>query len=159
MSLVQNLNKLEESDEFKEFIKNHPKAFLCACFFLDGNWKIDYFCDEKITTFNLGSDIMVEETNEILKGEDKIRKLDVEKVNIEMDKAIEIADGVLGKKYPNESANKKIVILQNIKMKIVWNITYLTSGFNIFNIRIDAKNGDIVEEKLNPVASGFRFMS
>ncbi|HLD42296.1 MAG TPA: hypothetical protein VJB06_04615, partial [archaeon] len=70
------------------------------------------------------------------------------------DKAIGICDAFRKKNYPSENSIKTIIVLQNLSIGQVWNLTYLTSAFSTLNIKIDASNGKILKHTLVPL---FRF--
>ena len=48
---------------------------------------------------------------------------------------------------------KEVVILQNLDVGQVWNITYITKSFQTLNIKIDAETGDVLEDKLHQIFS------
>lgn len=82
----------------------------------------------------------------------KVDKLNLDEIKITLKEALDIVSNLKNEKYKNEKPNKIIVILQKIK-KPLWNITYLTAAFNILNVKIDAKSGRIIEEKIMPALS------
>ena len=45
---------------------------------------------------------------------------------------------------------QKIVILQKIKFPL-WNITFILKDFNLFNAKVNAVNGKVIEKELSPV--------
>ena len=51
-----------------------------------------------------------------------------------------------------ETAARITVILQKQKIPM-WNIIYITKKFNILNIKINAENGEVIEEKTVPLVS------
>ena len=50
-----------------------------------------------------------------------------------------------------EGAVKKIIILQNLDNKTVWNITYITDAFSILNMKLDAVSGEVLEQTIKPI--------
>ena len=48
--------------------------------------------------------------------------------------------------YPCPCGDRFIIILQSIKKKAVWNITLLTHEFKVYNLKVDASNGETLEE-------------
>ena len=62
------------------------------------------------------------------------------------------ADVLLNAKIPEEIVTQQILILQQYKAPL-WNITYITSGFNILNVKVNASTGEIVNETLTGLFS------
>ena len=79
------------------------------------------------------------------------KKLKLGKVKIDFDRAMGIIEELRKAKYPGETPNKVIVLLQDIDGEILWNITYLTNSFNIWNVKVDAADGKVKSEKLESV--------
>ena len=143
-SLIKNV---EASKEFKD-VKD--KLSLCSFFSImekdKGNWQVDYYNAKKdeIVSFVLDGEKVKREESKIFKEkESKLDQLNLDSVKVDAKKAFEIADKLREEKYKDDSASKKIVILQTIK-KPVWNITYLTGSLNVINIKINAVSGEIV---------------
>lgn len=149
--------RLENSSEYKKWKKDNKDSYLCSCFYLDqdgGNWQFDFYLPkkDKIKTFIVeDSEIKSLKDSEIFRKEKKeLRKLDLNKVKIDFENAIDIIDNLKKNKYKTENVLKRIIILQNIE-KQMWNITYLTSSFNILNVKIDAFSGKILSENFESV--------
>ena len=158
--LKEEVGTLQKSKNFKNFKKTSPNSYLCAGFMIIEDlkkipWQIDYYCPDKdaITTFSVGEDIQQKETSKITKSGDPIKELNLENIDVDFEHALKIIDELLKTKYPDEKANKIITVLQHMKEAEVWNVTYITQKFNILNIRINAENGEILEEKIQPVFS------
>ncbi len=157
--LKQKLNELMESKEFREFKKNAPKSYLVSCFwFIDAKTgkkelKIDFYNPEKhkISSFEKKEKIECRIDQEIFQEKKEIlNELKLEKIKVDFEGAIKKAKDILLKKY-NEEASKLIVILQNIKGVGVWNITAITSGFKLLNLKLNAENNEIISEHLESV--------
>ncbi len=158
--LKEEVTELHTSKEFKTFKKKSPNSYLCAGFMIIEQlkkvpWQIDYYCPDKktITTFSVGKKVEAKETNKISASGDPIKELNLENIDVDFEHALKIIDSLLTKKYPDEKASKVITVLQHMKEAEVWNITYITQRFNILNVRINAEDGQIIEEKLQPVFS------
>lgn len=161
--LKNSLQKIKNSTLFKNWIKKNPGSYLCSCFSIienttkDINWQIDFYSPKKdrITSFMVQDNkiSILESDSKIFKKEKtKIKELNLEKVKIDLNKALEIVNKLKEKKYPSEKVNKIVIILQQFE-NCIWNITYLTSTFNVLNVKINTENGKILEEKLSPVLS------
>jgi len=157
MDYKELYNKLIKSSEFRGWKKKNPKAYLVHFFKMEeenkGDWQIGYFDKKKdrITTFLVGEQIGVVPEQEVFKKTSAIKRLVINKVKVSSEKAQGIVKKVQEKDYPGETPIKKILILQNIERGHVWNITYITKGFNTLNIKIAADTGKIVKRELSPL--------
>jgi len=158
IELKKLYDNVRDSKEFKDWHKKNQDFYLCSFFTIldEQGWQVDYYspskdritsfiCEKKVKMLNIDSKIFKKEGL-------KVDKLDLGEIKIDLKKALNIVLDLKNKKYPNEKANKIIIILQKIK-KPLWNITYLTSTFNILNVKIDAKSGKVIEEKIMPALS------
>ena len=146
--LKKFLSNIKKSHEFKEWHKENKDSYLSDCFALlndryDINkidWQGDYFSEKD-------NKVSIKKDQKILKDKrDIVKELDVSKVKTNADDVIK----KIKEKYPDQIPNKIIVILQNIDIT-VWNITFVTRSFNVLNVKIDAENGDVIDESLKPV--------
>ena len=136
--LIKSYEELLESENYKQFIQNDSKAFLFACFLTNGEWQFDFYSNNKVFVFKENT---LGLKDEIINPAHDVKKLDLKKIKIKVEKAVEIAREEL--KMHNDETDKRIVLLQNIKGNIVWNITLLTKHMNMMNIKVDAENGKI----------------
>ncbi len=154
--MLSSLSKLENSKEYKSWKNDNKNSYLCSCFYLDGegDWQFDFYLPkkDKIKTFIVeNNEVKGLVDSKIFKKDDSVlKKLDLNKVKVTFENAVGIVDELKNSKYKNENIIKRIIILQNID-KEVWNITYLTSNFNILNIKVDASSGKVLSEKLDSV--------
>jgi hypothetical protein len=161
MSIKTAVEKLESHAEFLKWKEGHKDAYLSYAFtVLEDDkgieWQIGFFnsASDKITAFTFkGDDIVIcADEDAFKKEESKILELDMNKVKINVDNAINNAEEFQKKKYPNEVSTKAIVILQNLaKEGLVWNITYITKSFNTLNLKINAEDGKVVSDKLSSI--------
>src|SRR3989344_3595188 len=160
MEIKELLERVMNSRLYKNF-NNDDKAYLCSFFKIDGEeeqdeWQVDFYNPEKdkITSFKeIGNQIrIIGKDSKIFKEKEaKVNELRIDKVKIAPEDAIKAVDELKKKKYSGEEALRRIVILQSTKeLKENWNITYLTTSFNILNVKINAKNGKVIEESLKP---------
>jgi len=149
-----SLKKLKSSVEFREYHKSYPDCYLASCFKMgdskinDVSWQFDFYSlrSRKMTSFQIGETIKVQKDQDVFSQGKPPKELELNKVKIDFDKAISLVNKVKKKRIPDESINKEIIILQAIDGKAVWNITLLTSAFNVMNIRINANSGEIISE-------------
>ncbi|MFH0977916.1 MAG: hypothetical protein V1837_01305 [Candidatus Woesearchaeota archaeon] len=154
--MIETYKTLEGSKEFKGWKAKHKQWFLSHIFTLDEGESQIGFADlkgEKITTFLVkGGKTTIEQTDEIFKEpEKKLLELDLDKVKISQKKALENASELQQKEHSKHSVIKKIIILQNLEIGQVYNITFVTNTFHTLNIKVDAQSGEIVEEKLSSI--------
>lgn len=108
MNLQFYLEKLENSDVFKEFIKENPAAFLCSGFFV---------IDKQINNNQTHFDFYIPEKNQMFsfKLEDKIEKIPIEvitnipeKIPEDIDFRFEDIEALLGKEIIDKKISNKL---------------------------------------------------
>ncbi|VVB78115.1 Uncharacterised protein [uncultured archaeon] len=158
-TLKQTFKQISESNLFKDFIKENPKAELCAGFFVidlfgnDNKKSLDYRVGEKIFSFSIN------ELGKIKMNEDKLvtdesrsfPKLEVIEpfVNSDLDEVesaakIRALDEGISAKF-----SKIIAVLQKYehekKNKQIWNLTCMLEGLIILHILVDSQTGEIIK--------------
>lgn len=158
MQFKEALEKLEGSEQFKQWRKKNKEDFLSYGFCqVEGlnksDWQIGYhnLKDDKATSFIVGEEITLLPSEEVFKKpEDKVMKLDINKAKLTYEQIIGIIDDFQKSKYPNEIVNKKIIIFQNLKdFGDIWNITLVTQAFNTINMKIDPSTGEVLSEQIS----------
>lgn len=148
------LEKVTSSDVFKKWKKEDN--YLVSFFFMGDEWSVDFYSSKskKITSF-----LVKESGTEKSKGEKAFQKeeknieeLKLDEVKITLNQAKSIISEIKKEKAPQEDITKEIIILQKKKTP-VWNITYITSSFNVLNVKINAINKEILETKFEPIFS------
>lgn len=146
MSFKDDVGRIMNSEIFKNLNK---KLYLCSCFSIDDDWQYDFYDkkSKKITSFKLDNEIrVVDEESKVFQKEDvELEKLDLEDIKVDLAEALLKVEKIR-KEKTSEGINKKIIILQCIEVPL-WNISFLTSGFNILNVKINAVDGKIISEK------------
>ena len=151
MLIKEKLEKLEESKIFKDWKKDNKSCFLAHLFISSENldeFHYGYYDkkEDRITTFIANSEITKTDSDEIFKRPDAvIEELKIDKIKIDVGKALEIAKELLNKKYKNEGIVKYFVILQVLE-KELYNMSHITNTMKLINLRIDAKNGKLLKE-------------
>ena len=163
MDLDPAIKFLEKSDDFREWKKKNKLAYFSYALKITeekgaDDWQLGFYDSksDRITTFVInGEDIKMRPEEEIFKREDmKVNGIELDKVRLSFEDAIEKAIDLQKKEYPKDSSVKTIAILQNIgKFGNVWNITFVTAAFNVLNIKLNATNGKIIEHKITSVFS------
>jgi len=158
MEIKEIIKNLENNQRFKEWKKDNNFSSLVHVFKLldepnKDAWQIGFYNpNDTITTFVISKDIKIIPTEKIFKKPDsKIKKLDIEKINIDWNKALDLAQKLQKETYPAEKPIKTILILQNLDIQ-VYNITLLTESFKTLNIKIDSDTGKIVSHDLKSLA-------
>ncbi len=153
--LKENVNIIINSDILKSLNK---RIYLCSCFAIDDNWQYDFY-DKKtkrITSFRVDDEVrLLDQDSKVFQKESvDLEKLNLNDIKVDLNEALLKVDLIKKEKAGGESINKKIIILQKIKVPL-WNISFVTSGFNILNVKINAINGNIISEKFESLF-GFR---
>ena len=164
-SFKESLDILVKSKEFKKWKETSKDSYLANGFIMLNSdykekldnleWQIDFYSPNKdlMTSFFIrDKNISSKEGQKILKEENvTIEELKLDKLKISLKDAI----AKIEKKYPKDAPNKVIIILQFIKVP-VWNISFLTSSFNLLNVNIDAEKGNIIKESMKPLFENFK---
>jgi len=162
MDLKSALKKLEVSKDFKAWNKKNKNTYFSYAFKIQqdmtNEWQLGFYNSkkDKITTFVINdSSIRIRPEEDVFKREEtKVNKINIEKIKLTFEAALNKADYFQSKNYPNDKSIKTIVILQNISSYgDIWNITYITESFNTLNMKIDASNGKVIEHNLASVFS------
>ena len=154
INFKETLEKLESSEEFKKFKKEHPDSFLTAGFFVIDNEtnmetkQLDYAVGKgetkELITFYVGEAIQ-QKKEETIRAE-KFNLLEIPK--IELEDVINIMKKETEQFAKNYS--KIIAILQVTdkegKQVEIWNLTCL-AGFSMFRLHVDAMTGKIFKEE------------
>ena len=155
MDIITTLKELESGKEFKEWQKSHKEHYLVHAFKLldepnKNIWQIGYYdkSSDTITTFVVesGKDTKIIPDLEVFKEEKHpIKELDVKKVKVNPQQALDTAATFLKKEFPAESPIKTILILQSIEQGHVYNISFITRSMSTINIKISSEDGSVVE--------------
>lgn len=155
---MQDLKK-----EYKRLLQSevfNKKGFFCSAFIMseykelkNSVWQLDFFDskENRITSYLMEKEIKIADKLEVFKEEStSIEKLDLPEIKISLDKSLEIANKTLEK--TKETPTKTIIILQQLS-KPLWNISFVTTSFNLVNTKINAINGSILEHTSSSLLS------
>ncbi len=180
-TVSQLIESVEKSSEFSGWRKTNGSAYLSSLFvmakdiaLLEGNggnaneWLLSYYDrdDDTFTTFSsLGGQRAAKE--QAFKKGKTLPELKAGAVKVEIQDSIRAAEEVRSKKYRGEGASSIIAILQPLSAeeifggagkpeKIagpipVWNLTYITTSYNIINIKVDAETGKVLSDTVSGV--------
>ena len=156
--MLEILNKLENSEEFKSWRQAHQDYCLSSCFRIiqDKNkqpWQFHYYNKEKdkIVTFTISKEITIDPESKIFKKpEDVVEELEIKNVKIEPNKALKKA--LKNDKYKSLEFTKTLLLLQQIQEPI-WNLSFFTSTYQILNIKLSAISGKIIHQSFESLLS------
>jgi len=158
MQIKEVIEKLENSEEFKDWQKKNKEDYLVHLFNMydnqiEGIWQIGYANkNSKVTTFVIGEEIEIMPDEKVFQEKkSKIKKLDINKIKIDLDKVLEKAEEFQKEKYDGNTPLKTLVVIQNIAGNILYNITYITRAFNTLNMKIDATNNKLISHEITPM--------
>ena len=157
MSFKETLKKVEYSEEYKSFRKDHPNAELCTGFFIldflsnDDKNSIDYKEEDKIFTFNVNEKVQMQEDKLI--NLDNVPKLEpiISEIKIELEELKTIAQEKAHEEGIGAKFNKIIAILQNYndpetkEKNQIWNLTCMLDQLIILHVLIDSQTGKIIK--------------
>jgi hypothetical protein len=153
MDIKDVISRVESSDSFKYFIKAYPENYLVHIFRIADSenkdeWQVGYYSKktDKVTIFEIADAVKILPPEEVFKEKDFIALLDLSKVNISFDDALQKSEDVVKKYYTLESFTKAIALLQNIsEFGQIWNMTLITMTFSVINVKINASNGETIK--------------
>ena len=147
------IKRLEGSKEFKAWKKNNKECYLSSGFVIvekkQEPWKAGYYDEKenKIVSFIIDKKITIEPAEKLFqKKKLKIKKVNVDEVMVSLPQAIVVANNLQQEKYKQDSPLKIIAIVQNGDAGHIWNLILITQNFNTLNIKIDCKEGKILEQ-------------
>lgn len=164
MAVQLAIEKIEKDAAFHKWKESNKNSFLSYAFTTlesgsYSEWQIGYYNEDtdKMTTFTFNREkIVISPEEEVFKKEKtKVYGLDIKKVEISLEKAIEIAEKFTKKNLPAEQSLKVIITLQNIhEVGQVWNMISMTKSLKIVNVKIDSVDGKILKHS---ITSAFDF--
>ena len=158
-SLRKTLEHVQQSPVFQAWFANHPASYLSSFFKIIEKedvewWQVDFYYPkgDTITSFVIDDKVKLATKDSAVfkKEKEPVLALDLTKVSIDIQKALQVAHTLQQEKYHMEKTSKTIVLLQTLN-RTIWNISLLTSTFKLVNIRIDAKTGDVLEDSIVPL--------
>lgn len=144
------LKKLESSEEFADYKKRNPDAYLVSCFMVFENknlenCSINFYSAEKdkVTAFEIQKELKELPSGGIFKKDkEKPGELKLDSVKISLKEVFTIID--------KHNWNKIFITLSGVNP--IWNLSYFDSLI-ITNIKIDAETGKIIGEKTEPITN------
>ena len=136
------LEKLENSDIFKKFKKENPKAYLCSGFFTidkvgnDSQRHLDFYVlkDKKMFNFKFEDKINLVQADY---ASDVVLKPLKEDIDFEIKEIEFLISKRMEKEKIKNKLQKILISLQNVKGKPVLICTVFVSGFGLLRVNID----------------------
>jgi len=160
-ALEHSFKRMEESAVFINWKKENREAYLAHAFNMvegkkQSGWQFGYYIKSKdrVVTFFVEDVVKKSPESEIFKKDEKaVKKLELSKVKVGADRALELASGLQKEKYKGHEPQKEVVLLQTIDAGQVWNITFVTRTFDTLNIKICAESGEVKSDNLTSLFS------
>jgi len=154
-SLANALEKLREWETYKKFIKEHNDYYLAHGFIqLTGQyqkkdaWQIGFYSSKNDNLAVFTTEPLKQlPFEEAFKESGIIEELPEPKTLIDFDKATGILRHLMGDEYSKEVVSSFIIILQVLKGEIIYNITAVTQSLSMIIIKMDARDGNIIEHE------------
>lgn len=152
-SLADAMKKLEAWDEYQSFTKKYDDYYLAHGFIqLTGHyeekdaWQIGFYSlkQDNLAVF-ITDPLKQLPFEESFKESGIIEPLLDPSTLIDLEKATGIVRHLMGDKYSKEVVSSFIVILQVLKGECLYNITAVTQSLSMIIIKIDARDGNIIE--------------
>jgi len=150
------LTIVEKSDVFKQYKEENPDSYLVHYFSMqkktEREEQIGYFSlkTKLVTTFS--KEPAIAGSDEPASKDDIVKELDISQVTVSLDDALKAAHEVMKENYSSQNVTQEICVLQNLGEQL-WNLTLITSAFNMINIRVDAKTGDVIKHEQHSIMS------
>ncbi|MBW3015405.1 hypothetical protein KY330_03220 [Candidatus Woesearchaeota archaeon] len=158
MIFREALNLLEKSSVFGDWKKDNKDYFLSVGFLTIDNtgakqypWTIGYYSpkEDMIVSFNIDKEVSIIGKDKVFKRPDEnIFELDMKHVKLDLPEVIKKADDFQNEKY-REIIVKTLLLVQNLEnFGNVWNVTLVTKALNAINMKINASDGKILDDKM-----------
>jgi len=151
MKIQPYIEKLEKSEEYKNFKIKYPDSFLVAGFFVldleEGNnvHQVDFYVpkERKIAAFSLDGEVTVK-LLDVLDPKKIPEKLDI-KTKIDLDALSGILTDEMKNRGISEEIKKVIAVIQNIEGKKIWNLNCVLTGMEILRSHIEDNSKTVLK--------------
>jgi hypothetical protein len=150
MKIAPYIEKLGNSQQYKDFQKKNSDAFLVAGFFVldletgQNLHQIDYYIPstKKIAAFTLDKGVTLQILETLNKKTPE--KLDI-KTNIDLDQMYGILEDEMKNRSITDEIKKIIAVVQNIKGKKIWNINCILSGMSLLTAHVEDSSKTVLK--------------
>ncbi|MEM2031766.1 MAG: hypothetical protein QW210_00285 [Candidatus Woesearchaeota archaeon] len=149
---IEISNVLEALKKSKNYniVKDLPISFI---YFTDDSLQIAFLSEnlETLKIFYLKNKenktqiVFSEEENVTIDEKRNEQKINLDEIKISYSKTKDLFNDFLKKNYSKTKLLKIFYILQNSNLGLIWNITGLCADFDVLNVKICAKTGNILE--------------
>lgn len=151
MKITPYIEKLNASNEFKDFQKKNKDAFMVAGFFVldlelgQNLSQLDFYVPskKKIAAFTLDKQVTLQ-LLDLVKAAKEPEKLD-SKTKIDLDAIHGLLEDEMKNRNITEEIKKIIAIIQTIDGKKIWNLNCILSGMGLLNAHIDDESQTILK--------------
>ncbi len=154
MKVSHYIKRVKESEEFKKFKKEDPKAYLCSLFFIrdftekKNETQVDFYSPKKKAIVSFKVDGKVEKTSnkkaETMTHKKFIPKPLDEKIKMDID---EMKDTLMDEMHNREmtyEVEKILAFLNMVENKPVWNCTGFLKGLGILQTHVDDETNTVL---------------
>ncbi len=148
------LKSVEDSDEYNQWRLKDPDSYLSYLFtVIEENqkpiWDVGYYNpnSKSVIVFSVRTEGVFLHDEAKAMNTKEAYKLESDKVKIDDQEAYEILSKLKEKKMPKSQIIKTVCILQQNNTTPIWNMTSITNDFKTWNVKIDASNGKVLDEK------------
>lgn len=151
LDLIESIARVDKSPELKETLTD---AYLCSAitFIMPERpieyWDLNYYNPKTgdITHVRASSgSLELKSTDKPLKQKEP-KKIDVKTISISIDEALKTAAEIQEKTY--KSTVQKVFASLFAEDAAVWGITFILTDMKILQVKIDARNNQVIDSKL-----------
>ena len=151
MKIKPYIEKLEQSEQYKNFKIKYPDAFLAAGFFvldLEGGanvHQIDFYVpsQKKIAAFSLDGEEVGLKLLDTLN--DKVPEVLDMNTNVDLDAISGILADEMKNRGMSEGIRKIIAVIQNIDGKRIWNLNCVLTGMEILKSHVEDESQTVLK--------------
>lgn len=143
---------IRAKDHVERFEDEHPEYYLANVFIPDhdeGSIELSYYDDEEDVMRSVSATGGVSEDQDVLKSGHEINELDVTDDTISFDEALNHARAA----FDIDESFRRIMGVLQTRDRTEWNITFITTSFDVYNARLDAETGEVLTTGTDDVMS------
>lgn len=154
----EEISRVENNELFFAFKKQKPQAYLAHVFVMKKVGALDkqigYYDPESETITTFSSEPVREAgSDEALTKNGDVKELVLGEVTLSLTQAKSCGVKIVDEHYGGQTITQEICILQHLEEGVVWNLTLITSSFNMINVRIDAATGKVIKHEQHSLMS------
>jgi hypothetical protein len=157
MKVSDAIARIEASKEHSKWSRENPQAYLAHAFTMKEkdafeSWQVGYYNPERnmVTVFELDEQVQMMPESEVFKKDETVVKaLDRQRIMLDVEQALEVAISIAKDTYPQIRSDKQIIVLQNLDIGQVWNITFISPSMDVLNIKVSSDEGQVVSHNLS----------